>query len=262
MFSTFNSFNSQIQKKNIKISLIPSPQIWLKFLASDVSNNTSYIKNYGDNTYTGAFIPITNISTIIYTLVLSPYNYIYMAGDFAGYSDYGLPINTSINLSTTNSFTISLWFTYNSQAGVYPGDPRTIFSSKSTLLAPNYISVYVADNNKLILWYLNSVFFIPITQDTTDFYYLAWTKTSAGIHSYYLAGNQYTMPSLNLIPTGTVTGTQLSNASLPSITSTFSIGKNDYDWSARNFTGNIGDIRFFTTALTEEQLTYIYNNPI
>ena len=37
------------------------------------------------------------------------------------------------------------------------------------------------------------------------------------------------------------------------------IGKNDYDWIERNFTGNIGDIRFFTTALTETQITYIYN---
>ena len=46
------------------------------------------------------------------------------------------------------------------------------------------------------------------------------------------------------------------------LASTFSIGKNDYDWNARNFTGNIGDIRFFTTALTEEQITYIYNNSI
>lgn len=235
-FSVADNFFGELVVNFTPVSVTSGTVNTFKISPSASSTGRLLVSMKGGNNYSGGILYNGNFgASTDYDLWFKTYVSVPMPAthlNFDGVNDYvnlGTSISSAIN--NTSTLTLEAWINPSALNG---------WNNIITDYNGSYhkILLRVRNNNNIQFWLnstvLNAAFTVPLN---------TWTHIAA----VYDGSNMYVYANGNLV------GSQAAPVSLPTTTDQFNIGSR-IGSNTENFTGNIDEVRVWTTARTAEQI--------
>jgi hypothetical protein len=238
-FSTFNSLNSSFRKNIVPSSPVPDI-LWYKFESTDISSNNLNLKNYAG---TGDYNALCSVSGM-----LSNAQSVFGAGSLYMNGTSYVNLNSSIvnTFNGTQSATYSIWVFQTSGGSGYTPPFILRYNGMYNLTGIGLTSTGVMTRMDLSQYIPLSVTIALNTWHNIALT-LQYTATNSWVAKLYVDG---VSQPFNYAPNVSGSGTSTIGNPNTNNFSTQGVG---------SFYGHVDDFRVYSYALTDAQMTLIYN---